>query len=42
MRWTGHAAHIGGKKCACRDLAGIPGGRHHENDINTNEKIILK
>jgi hypothetical protein len=41
MRWTGHVAYAGEKRNECRILAGKPGGKNHEEDLDIGGRIIL-
>jgi hypothetical protein len=42
MRWTGHVAHVGERRCAYRDLrVGMMEGDHLEG-LGINGRMVLK
>jgi hypothetical protein len=42
MRWTGHVAHMGEKRNACRVLAGEFQGKSCYENLDVDGRIVLK
>ena len=42
LRWSGHVARMGERRCAYRALVGKPGEGSHLKDPSVDGKIILK
>jgi hypothetical protein len=41
MRWVGHVARMGDRRCAYNVLVGRPEGKNHLEDLRVDGRIII-